>query len=96
MIKDYTDNNGAYPCDCGGHYSSVIDSRPTGVEDSKIVVRRRRRCYKCGKRITTYEVPAEEYVNLEKKFKKHLAEALHRVFTEVNDTLNYTRDNESG
>lgn len=37
---------------CGYHDSKVIDSRTTAESDS---IRRRRVCYNCGKRWTTYE-----------------------------------------
>jgi hypothetical protein len=50
-----------FPCSCGGAYVVVIDSRWSRAEDS---TRRRRVCWQCSDRITTYEracdAPREE------------------------------------
>jgi Fe-S oxidoreductase len=46
---------------CGSCESRVIDSR--GV--AKSVIRRRRRCVKCGERETSYEIPGEKWKELE-------------------------------
>ncbi|MFH1238784.1 MAG: transcriptional regulator NrdR, partial [bacterium] len=37
---------------CGSSEDKVIDSRPL---DASTVIRRRRQCFSCGKRFTTYE-----------------------------------------
>lgn len=75
--------NGAYPCECGGHFDKVIDSRAAHVEDGKVVIRRRRRCTSCGKRMSTYEVPMDEYTNISKVYKERMAMIMVEVFKRV-------------
>ena len=75
--------NGAYACECGGCFDAVMDSRPSSVDEGKIVIRRRRRCSACGKRMSTYEVPMEEYVNVARLYKERMAKIMVEVFKQV-------------
>ena len=75
--------NGAYVCECGGCFDTVMDSRPANVEANKVVIRRRRRCSSCGKRMSTYEVPMEEYVNVARLYKERMAKIMVEVFKQV-------------
>lgn len=49
---------------CTSNLSKVVDKRSV---ESRGEIRRRRECLKCGKRFTTYEVPAELEVLVIKK-----------------------------
>lgn len=44
---------------CGSGKNGVVDSRPAILGGNINTVRRRRKCGDCGKRFTTYEIPAE-------------------------------------
>lgn len=83
--------NGAYPCACGGHFGSVVDTRPTGSVPEDVVIRRRRVCVKCGKRMTTYELPAERYGKMDRDFKKRVAEIMLRVVREVDKEIQQSK-----
>jgi transcriptional regulator NrdR family protein len=52
-MKSLTGCGFNYPCSCGGP-TQVIDSRGAGES-----LRRRRKCKRCGAKVTTYEVPAD-------------------------------------
>ena len=47
---------------CGERETRVLDSRPVEIR-----IRRRRECYRCGKRFTTYEVVERPLLMVQKK-----------------------------
>lgn len=58
MARQHDDSIGM-ACSCGGP-TRVIDSRYDGEKR-----RRRHQCRECDARVTTYEITAEEYDNLQ-------------------------------
>lgn len=56
---------------CGSKYTTVVDSRKSSNES---IIRRRRRCEKCDKRFTTYEITEQDWKAFE-NFKNILEKA---------------------
>lgn len=51
MSKTYFQSSKAFPCQCGGYFERVYESRGTPRGE----IWRRRKCTSCNARITTYE-----------------------------------------
>ena len=72
MRRDEADELWPWHCECGGLFSDVTDSRPSPIQNpntgasgtnrlhARSYIRRRRKCNKCGQRVTTVEVKSDE------------------------------------
>ena len=73
LIEQDTTNRLTCP-GCGGELRNIVDSRPTfiGATDQP-VIRRARRCMKCGERHATIEVSEAFLQTYRKQFLKEIA-----------------------
>ena len=60
--------------------TTVVDSRPLGQGD---IVRRRRECFECRHRFTTYEQYAQEGSKLVANERAHVQQSMQRILGEL-------------